>query len=177
MPDKSLEDYSPEQLAEMGQVYAKLISDPATRELTLRSTKKISPGTPIPEIDLMDQFSAFAKPHIDKIDKLEREKMERDAADRLREKRAVLAEKGYDKDQISAIEKVMLEKHIPDHETAAEHFTMQSKLATPTPDTFKPQLPRFDKDKIKEAGGLKNYFRNDAYAAIDDLRSGKVKLH
>jgi hypothetical protein len=62
---------------------------------------------------------------------------ERDARDKLNENRQALFKKGLAKDDgdIEQIEKVMLEKNIPSHETAAEYWKWMQQSAAPTPGT------------------------------------------
>lgn len=174
----SLEDFSPEQLAEMGKLYANMVNNPATREATLRATKKAAPNTPIPEIDVLDRVGAGIKPYVDKQAAMEQKLMEADARAKLEEKRAMLRDQGRTKDEIAAIEKIMVEKQIPDHATAAEFYTLQSKAAAPTAPTYQyqPQKLPVDKEAAKAAGGFKNFFLQDAHKAVEDLRAGKIKL-
>lgn len=176
--DTSLEQYSPEQLQEFGKLYAALTSDPHTREFTLRATKKVSPNVPIPEIDLQDRMNASLKPLADKNAALEARLVERDVRDRIESKRGSLRKQGLSDDQIEAIEKVMVEKKIPDHDTAAEFYKLQQQTAAPTPANYTmPTLPLPKKEELKAAGGYKRFFTQDAHKAIDDIRQGRVKLH
>jgi hypothetical protein len=72
-------------------------------------------------------------------------------------------------EDIESIEKIMLEKKISDHETAAEYFDWMKQAATPTPSGYNPSpLKGFD---------LNNYWknpvqgaRNEAAKALQELR-------
>lgn len=176
--EKSLENFTADELANMGKLYATLVNDPSTREITLRATKKVAPGTAIPEIDVTDRLASAVRPHLEKISAMEKRELERDVKERIREKRDALRADGYTQDEIESVEKLMVEKQIPDYKTAGEFFRLQSKSATPTPASYVAQnrLP-VDKEKFKEAGGSKKYFIQDAHQAVDDLRSGKIKLN
>lgn len=176
--ETSLEDFSPEEYKNMGKLYATLVKDPTTRELTLRATKKVAPGTAIPEIDVLDRVGSAVKPHLDKISALEKRELERDVKERIREKREALSAEGFSRDEIDSVEKLMVEKQIPDYKTAGEFFRLQSKSAAPTPASYVAQnrLP-VDKAKFKEAGGSKKYFIQDAHQAVDDIRAGRIKLN
>lgn len=178
--NESLENgqWSEDELKQMGRLYGKLVNTPATREFTLRATKKIAPETSIPEIDVFDRVGAAMKPHIEKTTKLEQQLLAKDVEAKIEAKRRDLRKGGFNDDEIDAVEKIMVEKQIPDHKTAGEFYRLQSRAATPTPESWKGdnRLP-FDKEKTKAAGGFKKFFQQDAHQAVDDLRSGKIKLN
>lgn len=172
----SLED---QQYVEMGKIYEQIVKNPATREVALRATKHVSPSTPIPEIDLIDRVAKGVQPLNEKIATLEKEKLEREVKDRIEAKRADLREAGHSKSDIDAIEKLMVERNIPDHKTAAEFFTLQSRQVAPSSPhlyTSPTKIPFGDKDAVKAAGGQRKFFIQDAHQAVDDIRSGKIKL-
>lgn len=177
--DESLENLSPEDLALL-RVAKELANDPATRENYLRLVKHKYPNQPIPEIDLQAQMRKFAEEPIKKLADMEKKLLEAEVKGRITEKRAELAEQGYSKQDIEAIEKLMTEKSIPSHATAAEHFKMARTLATPTPSSLSNTgvntLP-IDRKAVKEAGGIRNWARSEAHKAAEDLKTGRVKLH
>lgn len=179
MPDKaSLENLSPEERDNLAALAQKLSTDPSTRQLFLRLSKKADPSLVIPEVDVLDTVAAAVKPHIDKIAAMEAKELEREVKERIRVRRDELRDKGYTKDEIDSIEKLMVDKQIPNHATAAEFFSVQRQTATPTPANYTmPRVPIPTKDQIKEAGGMKRHFIGDAHKAIDDIRAGRVKLH
>lgn len=174
----SLEDFTPEQRDELARLYTELASNKDTREPLLRITRHIRPGTPMPEIEVKDGMRAAMQPLVEKLNATEKKLIERDARDNLEGKRSVLRDKGYTKEQVADIEKLMLDKHIADHATAAEHYDFQRQTATPTPSSFQmPRVPFPTKDEVKAAGGMKRHFLTDAHKAVDDLRAGRVKFH
>lgn len=175
----SLENADPVDL-ELGQLFKKLSENPATRKDLLRLVKKANPNQPIPEIDVEASMQTFAKPYIDEIGKMKLERMREKTEAAIERSRAALKEKGYSAEDIAAVEKLMTEKQIPSHETAAEHFRMTKQLATPTPTSLSPTgvntLP-IDRKAIKEAGGIRNWSRMEAHKAADEIIKGRVKLH
>jgi len=75
----------------------------------------------------------------------------------------------------------MVEKHIPDHETAAEFYALQQKSAEPTPDvTLQKNLkestrPQMDLKPFN--GNINDWARNAAKATLDELRGkGQIKI-
>ncbi len=176
--DNSLENYSPEELANMGKLYATLVNDPATRDMTLRATKKVSPKTVIPEVDVYDRVGQAVAPHLKKIADMEQRELQRDVKEKIEGKRRELRKDGFSDDEIDAVEKLMTDKQIPDHKTAAEFYRLQSKQVTPTPANWSnPNKLPLDKEKSKAAGGFKKFFIQDAHQALDDIHSGKIKLN
>ena len=174
---ESLEDFTPEELAAMGRVYGQLVKNTKTRDTVLRATKVVAPDTSIPELDVMDKVATAISPHLKEIETMRQERLKEKVEARIESDRAGLREKGFSKDEISAVEKIMVEKKIPDYGTASEYFRMQAKTAPVTPANWtNPTRLPFDKEKTKAAGGFKNFFKQDAHQAIDDIRSGKIKL-
>lgn len=157
-----------------------LANDPKTRKDFLRLIKAKHPDRVIPELDTEEQMRKFAEPYIKEQADLKKKLLERDVRDRIEAERSTLRDAGYSKDDIAAIEKLMTEKHIPSHATAAEHYKMSKTLSTPTPSTLTRagtnKLP-VDKKALKESGGIKNWARDEAHKAADDIKSGRVKLH
>lgn len=183
MPPKvSLEDLTPEQLNTAALLYRSLLANPETRETTLRSTKKIYPDMAIPELDVDDRLKARDSKNEERLAALERQRLEDEVTRRRESAHADLRDKGYSKDQIAAIEKIMVDEHIPTHETARKFFDAQNRPATPTPDTGHAatttfQMPENPLKAIKDGRfGLRDWARREANAALDDLRAGRVKL-
>lgn len=165
--------------AELAALFKSLANDPATRPHVLRLVKHKNPNTPIPEIDMENRLHAVTKPLNDKIDAQAQELLKRDAKSNIDAHRSRLKEAGYGKDDIAAIEKLMVEKHIPSYDTAADHFRMSRELATPTPTTLNTgtyEMP-VDRKLVKEAGGIKKWARQEAFAAAADIKAGRVKFH
>lgn len=177
---ESLENqqWTEDELKQMGRLYGTLVKNPKTRETALRMTKFVAPETSIPEIDVLDRVTAGVKPINERLTKTEEKLLAADTRNGILEKRQVLMDKGYTKDDVAAMEKIMTEKHIPSYETAAEFYDNQRRAAPVTPANYigRPTLP-IDREKTKLAGGYKKFFQQDAHAALDDLRSGKIKLN
>ena len=97
---------------------------------------------------------------------------ERDARDSLNERRQSLLKKGFAKDyaDIESIEKIMLEKNIPNHETAAEYWKWMQQSAAPTPGTsYNPStLSKFDLSKFQKNPVAAA--RDEAFKALNELR-------
>jgi hypothetical protein len=89
----------------------------------------------------------------------------------LQKRRNSLKQKGLasSDDDIKGIEKIMLERGITNHETAAEYHEWMKQAATPTPSGYNPQvIQKFDLNKY-----WKNPIsaaRNEAVNALQDLR-------
>lgn len=182
MADDSLEGMSPEQRDELARLTMDIANNPKTRGLYLRAVKEAKPGTPIPELDLENRVLDAVRPYAKKTLELEQKLVETAAKNRVVEARQALADDGYSKDEIDQIEALMVEEKksgsMLNHKTAANFFKMRQQTAAPTPASLHTmQLPRADKAAVKEAGGFKQFYRGEAHRAIDDIRSGKIKLH
>lgn len=172
------EQWSEDELKQMGRLYGTLVKNPKTREFTLRATKHIAPETSIPEIDVLDRVNAGVKPLAERLTKTEQELLKAETRNGIMEKRQALYDKGYSKDDVSAMEKIMTDKSIPSYETAAEFYDNQRRAAPVTPASYigRPTLP-LDRVKTKEAGGYKKYFTQLAHETLDDIHNGKIKLN
>lgn len=181
----SLEDYSPEQVAQLAGTYKALLDNPETRELALRMTKKVNPAVSIPEIELKDAAAKAFKAQADRQDALEQQIRERDARDRINAERQALRDQGFSADDIPLIEKIMTDERIPSYATAAKYYKAQQQVAQPTAHgtqnmggSRQYSLPSNALDALKAGkGGLKQFGRDQAAAALDEIRSGQIKLH
>ena len=178
----SLENYTEEQVEQMAATYRAIVSNPETRDLALRLTKKVNPDASIPEIELKDAAAAEFKKRDDRNDALEAGILLRDAKDRIRDERTALRDKGYNTDQISAIEKIMTDERIASYATAARYFDGQNAIAepTPTPGLQSPNysMPQDPLNAMKSGKkGLNQWALNAATAALADVQAGRVKLH
>jgi len=176
--ETSLENLSPAERDNLAALAKQLAENPKTRQTFLRLTKAANPDTVIPELDVVDAITHAKKPLEDKLAKMEAAQLEREVNERIRNQRAELREQGHTKEEIDAIEKLMVERQIPNHKTAADFFKLERQVAAPTPANYTlPKVPFPTKEQSKAAGGMKRHFLQDAHAAVDDLRSGRVKLH
>ena len=167
----SLEDISLEQRDELALLMKELAENPTTRKEALRLTKKVRPNLPIPELELEDYTEQKVTAAEERVMQLEAKLKEKGAREELQKRRDKLIKNGLvqNEDDISEVEKIMLEKKISDHETAAEYFQWMKQAATPTPSGYNPSpLKGFD---------LNNYWknpvqgaRNEAAKALSELR-------
>ena len=173
----SLENYTESQIASLAALANDLQKDPATRKDFLRLTKKKYPTQPIPELDVDDQVVAATKPLQESVASLEKKFIESEAERNVLRKRQDLYDEGFSKEDVTAIEKVMMDEKIPSHETAAKYFKATRQTATPTPSTITPMTLPVDKKTIKDSGGIKKWALGEAFKAADEIKTGRVKLH
>ena len=130
----SLEDLTPDARDELAKLARDLAEDPATREQFLRLTKQKRQNLTIDAIDLKDQFNARFEEMQSKNEALEAKLKEKEALEELKHRREALLRKGKAKsdEDVAEIEKVMLEKGITNHDTAADYFQYMRQAAPPT---------------------------------------------
>jgi len=130
----SLEDLTPEARDELALLMRELSENPETREAALRLTKKVRPQMPIGEIDIKDELASRFEMAQSRMEQLEGKLREKEAMEELERRRtALLRKKGVKEDEIAEIEKIMLEKGITSHESAADYYNWMRQAATPTP--------------------------------------------
>lgn len=168
----SLEGKTAEEIQALAELAEQLSSNPKTRMGFLNMTKQANPDAHIPEIDTMHRVGAALKPYLEKIDSLQKRVDEQDLRGRVSaQRREALSVKGVTRDDIPAIEKIMTEKHIPDHKTAAEFHVMQQRAAEPTAST----LPGARRTFGAPVMPTKDFNpRAEAYAAIDEMRGRRA---
>ena len=168
----SLEDMSNDQVNELAALAKQLAENPETRKDFLRLTKKAKPDFSIPELEIEDATTHAVSKAYERVEGIENKMRERDARDSLNERRQSLLKKGFAKDDadIESIEKIMLEKNIPNHETAAEYWKWMQQSAAPTPGTsYNPStLSRFDLSKLQKNPVAAA--RDEAFKALNELR-------
>lgn len=166
----SLENYSPEAIEELAALSKRLSEDPATRKQFLRLTKQVHPDLPVPEIEMEEAVNARASVAEQKVAQLEAKLRQREVKDELNKRRNVLKEKGYvsSDDEILEIEKLMTEKGIANHETAADYWRHMKQSAVPTPSGFPtPVMSKFD---------IKGYMKNPVGAARENAAAALAEL-
>jgi len=167
----SLGSISLEARDELASLMQTLAESPDTREDTLRLTKKVKPGLNIPEIDLKDSTNLALQQIRQENEQIRAELKSRDAQAALENRRKNLMKKGLasSEDEVDAIEKLMIEKGIPNHETAAEYHQFMKQAAKPTPTGYNPSAVRqFDLGKFwKDPRGAA---QQEAVKAFADLR-------
>lgn len=138
---------------ELASLSERLANDPSTRKDFLRLTRKVRPDLPIPELDIDDRTSSMLQQSENRVAGLEAKLAERDAMGELERRRNALISKGLvrDRDEIQAVEKVMLDKGITNHESAAEYHKWMQQAATPTPTGYNPNpLKQFDMSAFRK---------------------------
>jgi len=167
----SLEDLSIEQRDELALLAKEMSDNPATRKEMLRLTKKLRPNLNIPELEIEDYADKRTTKAEERVEMLEAKLREKEALEELQKRRDKLIKKGLaqSEEDIEQIEKIMLEKKISDHETAAEYFDWMKQAAEPTPSGYNPSplkgfnLSEYWKNPTMGA-------RNEAAKALGELR-------
>jgi hypothetical protein len=170
----SLEDLTPDARDELALLARELAENPQTREQFLRLTKAARPSVSIDSIDLKDEVSRVVEEANSRVSQMENKLRERDALDDLKERRRNLLQSGKakSKDDIEKIERLMLEKGIQNHETAADYFDWMNKAATPTPSK------QFNQNVLDESarGILSKFWKNPAGAARDEASKALMEM-
>lgn len=167
----SLENLSLEAQAELAALAKSLAEDPKTRKQFLQLTKQVRPDVPIPEIEIEERTNAVLETANKRVEGLEAKLRAKDAKEELERRRNNLRTKQLaDSDaDIADIEKLMIEKGIANHETAAEYHSWMKQAAAPTPSQFpQPVMSRFNtQDYMKNPVGAA---RDAAHAALAEFR-------
>ena len=158
----SLENLDPSARDELAALAQQLAENPETRKEFLRMTKKVKPDLPIPELELENTVNKAVAQSDQRVQQLEAKLREKEAMDTLEKRRQALMEKGLidSKEEIKAVEKLMLERGITNHETAAEYHKWMKQAAVPTSSGYNPSaVKNFD---------LNRYWKNPATAAREE---------
>ena len=167
----SLENFSLEARDELAALAQTLAENPDTRKDFLRMTKKVKPDLPIPELDIEDYTHRAVSRSEDRVQALEAKLREKEAVEELQKRRQSLMKKGLisNESEVGDVEKIMLERGITNHETAAEYHQWMKQAAVPTSTGYNPSaVKQFDLNKY-----WKNPVaaaRNEAMNALNDLR-------
>jgi len=159
----SLEDNDLER--EMAALTRDLSNNKETRNEFLRLTKKVRPDLTVPEVEIEDRIATIESKSTEKIRELENKLREKDSLDELnRRRRSLLDKKKVEKiDDVTEVEKIMLEKGITNHETAADYWSYMRQAATPTPTGYNANV--MDKTARET---LSKYWKNPQVAARDE---------
>ena len=166
----SLEDMSFEQRDQMALLMRELSDNPETRKEILRLTRKVKPGLVIPELDIEDHTSSAVSKVYQELEQMKSQKREDDAVADLNKRRMSLIKKGLirDESEIEQVEKIMLDKGITNHESAAEYWDWMKQSAVPTPTGYNPSaVAKFD---------LGRYYKNPVMAARDEASKALNEL-
>lgn len=167
----SLENLSHEAIEELASLSKRLSEDPKTRREFLKLTKQVHPDLPVPEIEIEERTNSLLSKAEQRVQNLEAKLREKDAKEELQRRRNTLKDKGLiqSEEDIREIEKVMVDRGIANHETAAEYWQWMKQAAAPTPTGYpQPMLNR-----MNITGFMKNPVataRNEAALALNELR-------
>ena len=166
----SLEDMSFEQRDQMALLMRELSDNPETRKEILRLTRKVKPGLVIPELDIEDHTQNAVSAANRRVEGLEAKIREKEAMEDLNKRRMNLIKKGLiqNESEIEQVEKIMLDKGITNHESAAEYWDWMKQSAVPTPTGYNPSaVAKFD---------LGKYYKNPVMAARDEASKALNEL-
>jgi hypothetical protein len=166
----SLENLSLEQRDELAGLMQQLADTPETRKDILRLTRKIRPGLNVPELDIEDNTNSAISQMRAENEALKAKFSQREAVENLENIRRNVVKTGLvSEEEMPQVEKLMLEKRIADHQTAAEHYNWMKQAAKPTPTGYNPSAIRqFDLGKYwKDPRGAA---QQEAVRAFADLR-------
>ena len=167
----SLENLSLEARDELAALAQTLAENPETRKDFLRMTKKVKPDLPIPELDIEDYTHRAVSRSEDRVQALEAKLREKEAVEELQKRRQSLMKKGLisNESEVGDVEKIMLERGITNHETAAEYHQWMKQAAVPTSTGYNPSaVKQFDLNKYWKNPAAAA--RNEAMNALNDLR-------
>jgi len=167
----SLEDLSPDAQAELAALARTLAENPTTRKQFLQLTKQVRPDVPIPEIEIEERTNSVLAQAEDRVKSLEDKLRQKEAREELQKRRDAIVRKGLvdSEDDVKEVEKIMVEKGIANHETAAEYHSWMKQMSAPTPSQFpQPVMAKFNtKDFMKNPVGAA---RDAAHAALNEFR-------
>jgi len=164
---------APEARDELALLARRLAENPATRKEFLRLTKKATPDLPIPELEIEDTVYAATNQAHARVEQLEQKLREKEAMEELNRRRQSLVKKGKvsDESEIEQVEKIMLERGITNHETAADFHKWMNEQAKPTPSTFSRNV--LD-DTARNT--LSSFWKNPQHAARDEASKALMEL-
>ena len=153
-----------------------LLDNKDTRSGFLQQVKRANPTLSIPEIDIPDSVSAQLAEERSKREALEARIRENDVRADIERKRQAIRGKGIGESEVAEVEKLMVERGIANHDTAADFFLAQKRMATPTPPSGKSYesltLPKIDATQF--GGNMRNWGKNTAADVFRQIRNGEV---
>lgn len=170
----SLENYQYDSTqAELSRLMERLTQNPATRKNILREVKKLEPDLPIPELEIEESLRNVTNHAEARVQQLEAKLREKEAMEELNRRRQALVKKGKisDEAEIEEVEKIMLEKGIQNHDTAADYYKWMREQATPTPTAFNRNVM-----DTTARNTLQSFWKNPAMAARDEASKALMEL-
>jgi hypothetical protein len=165
----SLENYSSEAIEELAALSKRLSEDPKTRKRFLGLAREVNPDLPVPELEMEEIVNTRASAAERRVEELENKLRARDVREELTKRRSRLKEQGLAQsdDDILEIEKLMTEKGIANHETAADYWKHMKQSAVPTSGYPQPVMSRMD---------IKGYMKNPVGAARENAALALAEL-
>src|SRR5574337_144780 len=167
----SLENMDESAIAELASLAKSLADDPKTRKSFLKLTKEVRPDVSLPELEMENTISEQLASRDTRIKDLETSLAERSVMDDLEAKRGILRKRGADPDEIVEIEKLMVEKGIADHDTAADYFVWKKQAEEANARATQNSMPK------QIVSPFKDFFANpiqrareEAYKALNENR-------
>lgn len=163
------------------ELLANVLKDPEGGKDFMRMLKKHNPKASIPVVELDDRIEAIREESNKKIGALENTISKLQTEQGIKEQRGYLVSKGLDAKQIEEVEKLMLERKIPDYEAGLDLYTYRRQLAQPTPH-ITPRKPITDgmPKEISEAlaqgntGPLNQHALAVAHQAVSEIQQQKA---
>lgn len=166
----SLEDLSPDAIQELAALSKRLSEDPSTRREFLQLTKKAYPDLSVPEIEMEEATNKRVSAAEQRVLDLEQKLRQKEIKEELSKRRESLRKAGkvQSDEEIQEIEKLMTEKGIANHETAADYWQWMKQTAEPTPTGYpQPVMSRLD---------VKGYMKNPVGAARENAAAALAEL-
>jgi len=174
MAEITLEGMTPEAIQGLALTAKSLLENKDTRRDTLALVKRVDPSQNIPEIDMPAQFTTMLEEERTARKKIEDEMRDDRIRRDVKEQRAAIMAKGIAEADVEKVEKLMTERGIMKHDTAAEFFLAQNQMAVPTPPASAAyqslELPKFDLAK----GNIRTQGKVMAAELLAGFRSGKI---
>lgn len=171
-----LEGLDEATIKELAATAKGLAENKDTRMGFLQLVKKGNPSMTIPEIDIPESVNAQLKEEREKREVLENKFREEDVRRAIQEKRNTIMGKGIAASEVAEVEKLMTERGIVNHETAAEFYLAQKRIATPTPPAgraYEPMtVPKLDAKPF--GGNMRSLGKSMAAELFQKIRNGEV---
>ena len=169
----SLEDLSPDARDELAALARQLAENPATRKSFLRLTKIAKPDIPIPELEIEDSVGRVTQQSNARVEQLEAKIRQKEALEELERRRQALVKKGKvtDESEIEQVEKIMLERGITNHETAADYHRWMKESAAPTSMGYTRNVM-----DTTARNTLSSFWKNPQTAARDEASKAMMEL-
>ncbi len=171
----SLEKYSIDQIAGLVGLVETAMSNPDTRKDFLSLVKKSNPSLAIPEIDARSAVESELAKEREARQALEAKFAEKEAKENVERQRKAVQEKyNFNDDDMTQVEKIMLDEKIPSYDFAARYLKSSRQVADTTYNhtAYKTnQLPSDEvwKDGFGNQGKLNQIARSEAQKALSEI--------